>query len=99
MAYKNPRFSTYLAKGEMERDYLERICGVEAGRIRIGAASFPPRENSSVWSERAPSITFFTEPYETDLWRVEAVYREVLPRLCAAAPRVGQDCGFEVASV
>ena len=90
MAFKNPRFSTYLAKGEMERDYLERICGVDPSRIRIGAASSPPRENASVWSERAPSITFFTEPYETDLWRVEAIYREVLPRLCAAARGSGK---------
>src|ERR1035437_3838627 len=90
MAYKNPRFSNYLAKGEMERDYLERICGVEASRIRIGAATPPARENPSVWSERAPWITFFTEPYETDFWRVEAIYREVLPLLCSAARRSGK---------
>ena len=90
MAFKNPRFSNYLAKGDMERDYLERICGVDADRIRIGAASSPPREHASVWSEGAPWIAFFTEPYETDLWRVEAIYREVLPRLCAAARASGK---------
>ncbi len=90
MAFKNPRFSNYLAKGEMERDYLERVCGVDGSRIRIGAASSPVRENASVWNERAPWITFFTEPYETDSWRVEAIYREVLPRLCAAARRSGK---------
>ena len=90
MAYKNPRFSNYLAKGEMERDYLERIRGIDPGRIRIGAATSPPPENASVWSERAPSIAFFTEPYETDLWRTEAIYREVLPRLCAAARGSGK---------
>jgi len=90
MAFKNPRFSTYLAKGEMERDYLERICGVDAGRIQVGAASSPKLENSSLWSERAPWIVFFTEPYETDLWRVEAIYREVLPRLCVAARNSGK---------
>jgi hypothetical protein len=90
MAFKNPRFSHYLAKGEMERDYLERICGVDTGRIRIGAASPPLPENASVWSDRAPWITFFSEPYETDLWRVEAIYREVLPRLCAAARGSGK---------
>jgi hypothetical protein len=89
MAFKNPRFSNYLAKGEMERDYLERICGVDAGRIRIGAAS-AARQNAAVWSERAPWIAFFSEPYETDLWRVEAIYREVLPRLCAAARASGK---------
>jgi len=90
MAFKNPRFSNYLAKGEMERDYLERICGVDGSRIRIGAASSPPRANASVWSERAPWITCFTEPYETDFWRVEAIYRELLPRLCATARESGK---------
>ncbi len=89
-AFKNPRFSNYLAKGEMERDYLEHICGVDAGRIRIGAATWPPRENASLWSEGGPWITFFTEPYETDFWRAEAIYRELLPRLCAAARGSGK---------
>jgi hypothetical protein len=90
MAIKKLRFSTYLAKGEMERDYLERICGVDAGRIRVGAPSSPPRENPSLWSEGAPWIVFFTEPNETHLWRMEAIYREVLPRLCAAARNSGK---------
>jgi hypothetical protein len=96
MAFKNPRFSTYLAKGEMERDYLERICGVDASRVRIGASSPPWRENVLVWSENAPWITFFTEPYETDLWRVEAIYREVLPRLCAVARRSGKTLALKL---
>jgi hypothetical protein len=89
MAYKKLRFSNYLAKGEMERDYLERICGVDAGRIRVGAAS-SPRENPSLWREDAPWIVFFSEPYEADFWRVEPIYREVLPRLCAAARQSGK---------
>ncbi len=90
MAFKNLRFSSYLAKGEMERDYLERTCGVDGGRIRIGAAAAAGQENASLWSEDAPWIVFFTEPYEIDLWRVEAIYREVLPRLCAAARGSGK---------
>ncbi len=90
MAFKNPRFSNYLAKGEMERDYLERVCGVDGSRIRIGAASPPVVKKALVWSERAPWIVFFTEPYETDCWRMEAIYREVLPRLCAAARGSGK---------
>jgi hypothetical protein len=89
MAFKNLRFSSYLAKGEMERDYLERICGVDNGRIRIGAPT-SPRENSSIWSGEAPWISFFTEPYETDLWRLEPIYRELLPRLCSVARRLGK---------
>jgi hypothetical protein len=89
MAFKNPRFSTYLAKSKMERDYLERICGVEPSRIRIGEAS-PAAEETGQSRERAPTITFFTEPYESDFWRVEAIYCEVLPRLCSAARRSGK---------
>jgi hypothetical protein len=88
MAFKSTGFSNYLAKGEMERDYLERVCGIDAGSIRVGAVA--PAENASVWSESAPWITFFAEPYEVDLWRVETIYREVLPRLSAAARRVGK---------
>ncbi len=89
MAFKNLRFSNYLAKGEMEHDYLECVCRVDRGRIRIGAPG-SPRENESIWSDGAPWITFFTEPYETDLWRVEAIYREVLPRLSDVARRTGK---------
>jgi len=90
MAFKKLRFSNYLAKGEMERDYLERICGVDSGRIRVGAASPPRQEDRSFWNEGAPWIVFFSEPYETDFWRIEAIYREVLPRLCAAARKSGK---------
>jgi hypothetical protein len=89
MAFKTPGFSTYLAQGEMERDYLVRICGVDPERIRLGAAS-SPAEQGSLWRADAPWIVFFTEPYETDLWRAEAMYREVLPRLCAAARASGK---------
>ncbi|MGB8013852.1 MAG: hypothetical protein WCF68_19725 [Terriglobales bacterium] len=90
MAFKNSRFSNYLAKGEMERDYLEHACGVDAARIRVGAAPSSWRKNASAWNQSAPWITFFTEPYESDLWRVEAIHREVLPRLCAAARGAGK---------
>jgi hypothetical protein len=90
MAFKNPRFSNYLAKGEMEVDYLERVCEVGGNGIRIGAPSTTSSENKLVWSDRAPWITFFTEPYESDFWRVEAVYRELLPHLCSAAKSAGK---------
>ncbi|MGA7686355.1 MAG: hypothetical protein WCC32_09960 [Terriglobales bacterium] len=89
MAFKVPEFSTYLAQGEMERDYLEQICGVDARRICVGAASVRARD-SAKWSEDAPWIVFFTEPYESDQWRADAIYREVLPRLCAAARQSGK---------
>ena len=95
MAFKVPCFSTYLAQGEMERDFLERICGVDPSRIRIGAAD-SPAQHSLFWSPNAPWIVFFTEPYETDFWRSAAVYREVLPRLCAVARNAGKTIVLKV---
>jgi hypothetical protein len=89
MAFKNHRFSKYLAKGEMEQDYLERICRVNPHKIEIGAAS-APSEHRSLWTEDAPWIVFFSESYEADSWRVEAMYRELLPRLLASARRSGK---------
>jgi hypothetical protein len=88
MAFKRPRFSNYLVKGRMERDYLERICGIDGDLIRMTTSL--TAENSSVWSQLSPWITFFSEPYGVDLWRPEAVYREVVPRLCQAARSAGK---------
>ena len=89
MAYKAPRFSQYLAKGEMERDYLERNCRIEAHRIQIGAPASTVRSTAN-WNDHAPWITFFSEPYETDSWRAETIYQEVLPLLCAVARKLGK---------
>ena len=90
MAIKRPAYSTYLTKGEMEKDYLEHLCRVEASRLRI-AAPAAPLQSDSLWRGSAPWIVFFSEPYETDLWRAEAIYREVLPRLCGAARHAGKN--------
>ena len=89
MAFKVPQFSTYLAQGEMEHDYLVNVCGVDRGGILDGAAK-PPALTAGLWSNDAPWIVFFTEPYETDLWRADAIYREALPRLCALARQCGK---------
>jgi hypothetical protein len=76
---------TYLAKGEMEKDYMIRQCGVPEERIAVGA---PPVEHSLAREKsRAPGdqVVFFSEPYELYSGRTEALYREVLPALCAIA--------------
>jgi hypothetical protein len=88
MAFKNRRFSKYLVRSQMESDYLQSTCGVDANRIVMGESS--SGKNAPVWRENAPWITFFTEPYETDFWRADAIFREVLPRLCAVARRLGK---------
>ncbi len=90
MAFKRLRSSTYLAKGDMESDYLQRACGVDGGSIRLGVPASLTRESIAPRREQAPWLTFFTEPYEVSGWRAEAIYREVLPRLCAVARRSGK---------
>ncbi|MFZ0799675.1 MAG: hypothetical protein WCA13_17460 [Terriglobales bacterium] len=76
---------TYLTKGEMEKDYMVRQCGVPEERIALGA---PPVEHS-LPQEKSPApgdqIVFFSEPYELCSGRAETLYRELLPSLCAIA--------------
>jgi hypothetical protein len=80
----------YLAKGEMEQDYLVRECGIPQTRTFIGA---PPR------SEHAPhgpgnrqpdSVVFFSEPYELFSGRTDVLYQELLPSLCTVARQAGR---------
>jgi hypothetical protein len=75
----------YLAKGEMEKDYMVEQCEVSEDRIVLGA---PVTEHSLCSGEiRAAGgqIVFFSEPYELYSGRTETLYREVLPGLCAIA--------------
>jgi hypothetical protein len=88
-AFKAPCASTRLAQGEMERDYLERVCGVNVRTIRVGAP-ISSSENGLLWKDDSPWIVFFTEPYEAGFWRTEAVYRDVLPQLCSLARKAGK---------
>jgi hypothetical protein len=79
---------TYLAKGEMESDYLIKECGVPRERIVIGG---PPGSHFASQGEGAGThIVFFSEPYELYYGRTETLYRELLPRLCAIAREHGR---------
>ena len=76
---------TYLAKGEMEKDYMVEQCGVPEERIVLGA---PPVEYSLARGKSRATgdrIVFFSEPYELYSGRTETLYRELLPGLCAIA--------------
>ena len=82
----------YLAKNEMERDYLLRVCGLPGERVVIGGPSPPVR--GSAREHRQPektSVMFFSEPYEVVGMRAEEVYRELLPPLCQLARASGRD--------
>jgi hypothetical protein len=81
----------YLAKGEMERDYLLRVCGLPAERVVLGGPAGP---SSMVAHERGKDegshILFFSEPYESGGWRGEDIYRELLPGLTRIARESGR---------
>ena len=81
----------YLAKGEMERDYLLRICGLPAERVILAG---PARPRAISTHERGKDegslILFFSEPYESGGWRTEEIYRELLPPLARLAREFGR---------
>jgi hypothetical protein len=81
----------FLAKGEMERDYLVRICQLPAERVIVAG---PPRPQSIPSYERGKDqgslILFFSEPYEAGGSRTEEIYREVLPTLARLAREFGR---------
>lgn len=89
----------YLAKNEMERDYLTRVCELPAEKIAIAA---PARESARAQgscektdgARKGTDVVYFSEPYEAAGMRGEEVYREILPRLARVARARG--CGVIV---
>jgi hypothetical protein len=86
MAIKVNHADFYLVKGEMERDYLRRICHLAPEKIVIAAPASPkPLSSQRVDGRRVPWLVFFTEPYQSYWWRKDEVYRDLLPCLCSLA--------------
>lgn len=82
----------YLAKNEMERDYLLRVCGLAAEKVVIAAptaARSRPVEGKE-WPRKSAAAIFFSEPYEVVGMRGVEVYRELLPPLCRLARENGR---------
>jgi hypothetical protein len=81
----------YLAKSEMERDYLLRVCELPSDRVAMGAPMSGrigslPQDSRPVQR----SVVLFSEPYENAMMRAEEVYRELLPQLCRVARNEGR---------
>ncbi|HKS74215.1 MAG TPA: hypothetical protein VJQ82_13520 [Terriglobales bacterium] len=78
-----------LAKSEMERDYLVRVCGVSSREVEIGA---PKSATAPVEKEArsASRILLFSEFYEVFSGRPEEFYRELLPALADLARAHGK---------
>ena len=79
----------YLAKNEMERDYLLRVCQLPTDRIVT--CGLPPHSAAGKRaSNQDARIVFFSEPYESTGGRPEEVYRELLPPLFQLASKHGR---------
>lgn len=85
----------YLAKTELERDYLLRECGLPSDKVTLGAPVPVRRVSSSAGRaqdqhSKKKFIVFFSEPYENIGLRAEEVYRELLPALGRLANETGR---------
>ncbi len=93
---KNLSSDLYLAKGEMERDYLVRVCRLPAERVILAGPPLPRSipAHEHVEKERrkdeSPLILFFSEPYEVGRLRTEDIYREILTPLARLASKFGR---------
>lgn len=88
--YKDLPCDVYMAKNDMERDYLLRVCRLPAEKIVIAA---PPQANVPTRrpdGSHGRSVILFSEPYEAVGMRSEEVYRELLPRLLRVARENGR---------
>jgi hypothetical protein len=92
MALKTLATDFYLAKTEMERDYLVEQCHLARERIVLGGPGDCGRLTPQGARERS-HIVFFSEPYEASGWRSEEVCRDLAPRLYSLA----QSCGLKLA--
>jgi len=95
----------YVAKNEMEHDYMTRVCGIDTANVLQVAPphsveSFPRSGDSEIAPgldiQKKRWLVFFTEPYGIGSWRMEEVYHELLPPLCALAERCGLKLVFKL---
>jgi hypothetical protein len=98
MAVKVPHADTYIAKGEMERDYLLQSCGVSAHTVMLGGQGLPTGQGpvKGLTQTRANWLVFFTEPYEAAGWRSDEVYSNLLPKLWSLAQNNGMKLVFKL---
>jgi hypothetical protein len=93
MAFKENHADVYLAKSEMELDYLRRTCQLASEKMVLAAPALPkPLPLQHADRRSAPWLVFFTEPYQSYGWRNDEVYLDLLPRLCSLA----QTCGLRL---
>lgn len=90
MAFKRRHADRYLAKTELELDYLREVCGLDPGEItptsHVTATRIPFSPTSL--GER-DWLVYFTEPYAVGAWRSGEVHATILPELARLARQTG----------
>ena len=86
--FKLPFADSFLVKGDMERDYLQRAAGIPQEKIVVGA---PGRQGPMTPERRSQdAIVFFSQPYEVLGGRADSIYRELIPSLSSVASAIGR---------
>lgn len=83
--FKRSHADVVLAKGEIEQDYLVRMCGLPPKLVEIGAPAAPTNLCNESDGEDKPIIAYFSEPYELTRGRPRDFYQDVLPSLADLA--------------
>jgi hypothetical protein len=97
MAIKVNHADFYLAKSEMETDYMRRVCHLAPEKIVVARPASSRRLPLQRMARRsAPWLVFFTEPYQNYGWRTDEVYRDLLPRLHSLAQNSGLKLVFKL---
>jgi len=94
MSMKTSAADFYLAKGDLEYDYLLETCRVEPDRVVVGG--LPRVSPVPAKSAKRPWLVFFTEPYRSAGWRIEKVYEDLLPHLTALADQCTLELVFKL---
>jgi hypothetical protein len=91
--FKRSHAAVLLAKGEMEQDYLVRVCGIPPQRVEIGAPIPPPERVLKPGGSQGKGgfIVFFSEAYEMTGGRARDFYRDILPPLADLALTEGRE--------
>jgi len=91
MAIQTPPADFYIAKTEIEHDYLHRVCQIPEEKILGGnsGAALPSRPTLRDKKSNRPWLVFFSEPYRTSYWRTDEIYAELLPPLFDLAQNLG----------
>jgi hypothetical protein len=92
--FKQSHADVVLAKGEMEKDYLTRVCALPNSKVKIGSpttAALPFEETPNSATQEMNAIVFFSETYEVSGGRGRDFYRDVLPPLADLAIRENRE--------